>query len=729
MSATFDDATIAARTRDAIARVAIKVLDQERPPYRYGTVTAINPDGKTVTVQFADGGAAVPVKILGVQPAAVGQVVQVSGRQGDRFVSGVVGAAKPADVSSTDLVAPTGLTVFSLVQALSLRWNASSNASLYEVQLAEDSLFTLNVRTHPTTSTAFQFDALNEDTDYWVRVRALNNTGGGSAWVSSGPHRADAFPRATDGFAPSASPQPVVVAGLGYLYAEWLPVSNADPVDYEVHISTVSGFTPDSTTWLQTVGSTFTFIRTDAAGAPLDYDTTYFVRLIAKDPDGAALPGAQGSGSPDRVETGDAGNIGVGNITDGAPPASSPDVTGIYNGVGFIMAKWTHIANVDPVQYEIHLSTVSNFIPDSNSYVGETPSNWFFIRNQGAGAAFAPLVQGTTYYVKLWSKDGDGYAPGPGVQGSGVTGKTSSEDYATGSVTGTVLANLAVGSAHISDAAITSAKIADAAISSAKIADLSVVTAKIADAAIATAKIGDLAVSNAKIASAAITDAKVNDLSASKLTAGTINASIISVINLNASNITAGTIEGIRFQTLIGSNNVRLVIGASTYQEYLSWRNSSDVGQASIWGNSSGRLQLEGLNEVVMIALNNPPNLSRVNIQGREVVINAYAALTAGNHVHTPGSYTSGAASNSDTGGVNNNVSTSKNNGASGAADPSSTEQKAETKTGGSSAGTSHDHPIYAHSHRMNSHTHLLGDHSHSMAHSHNMSHTHTYTV
>lgn len=124
-------------------------------------------------------------------------------------------------------------------------------------------------------------------------------------------------PDASDGLAPGASPTANVVAGISSLIVQWLPVTNHDPVTYEVHISTTTGFTPSGsspgsgTFAVQTQASQAT-IRSLPDGTALDYATVYYVKVIAKDTDGAAAAGAQGSGSPAQVTGGD---IAVETIT------------------------------------------------------------------------------------------------------------------------------------------------------------------------------------------------------------------------------------------------------------------------------------------------------------------------------------------------------------------------------------------------------------------------------
>lgn len=117
---------------------------------------------------------------------------------------------------------------------------------------------------------------------------------------------ADALAAATtDGIAPASSPAAEVIGGIEILLVRWNPITNADPVTYEVHVSTTDAFTPDTTTLAGiTTSSQFTIkaLPGDPPASPDDpdprvllYDTTYYVKVVATDADGAAAAGAQGS--------------------------------------------------------------------------------------------------------------------------------------------------------------------------------------------------------------------------------------------------------------------------------------------------------------------------------------------------------------------------------------------------------------------------------------------------
>jgi hypothetical protein len=109
----------------------------------------------------------------------------------------------------------------------------------------------------------------------------------------------------SDGLPPTSSPDPISLAGIGIFILKWTPITNHDTVTYEVHVSTTLGFNPtpgDTATLVGTTGaSQFTVKRlpgplpTEGTADPyaLDYDTTYYARIIATDVDGAASPSLQ----------------------------------------------------------------------------------------------------------------------------------------------------------------------------------------------------------------------------------------------------------------------------------------------------------------------------------------------------------------------------------------------------------------------------------------------------
>ena len=115
-------------------------------------------------------------------------------------------------------------------------------------------------------------------------------------------------PAGTDGNPPTSSPAAEVIGTIGGLFVHWSAVVNGDPVTYEVHISTTSGFTPSASTKAAETGATAVTLHQLPDGSSLAYFETdgvtpqvYYVQLVAKDADGSAAAGAEGSGTPVQV--------------------------------------------------------------------------------------------------------------------------------------------------------------------------------------------------------------------------------------------------------------------------------------------------------------------------------------------------------------------------------------------------------------------------------------------
>jgi hypothetical protein len=111
----------------------------------------------------------------------------------------------------------------------------------------------------------------------------------------------------SDGIPPTASPDPTALSGIEVINVRWTPITNADPVTYDVHVSTTLGFTADSTTLAGSTASSY-FVLKALPGSPpadpsdpdprqLQYDTTYYIRLVARDADGSAAQSLQALGS------------------------------------------------------------------------------------------------------------------------------------------------------------------------------------------------------------------------------------------------------------------------------------------------------------------------------------------------------------------------------------------------------------------------------------------------
>ena len=140
---------------------------------------------------------------------------------------------------------------------------------------------------------------------YYVKLVCWSQAGVPSAASAQVTGLATAITVSSDGLAPTSSPDPEVFQGIQEMYARWTAITNADPVWYDVHVSTTLGFTPDSSTLVGSTRSSSMTIRALPGAAPpegeedprkLQYGTVYYVRVVARDEDGSAAPSLQAVG-------------------------------------------------------------------------------------------------------------------------------------------------------------------------------------------------------------------------------------------------------------------------------------------------------------------------------------------------------------------------------------------------------------------------------------------------
>jgi hypothetical protein len=265
----------------------------------------------------------------------------------------------------------------------------------------------------------------DENLKFRARVRSIDAAHNRSPWISAwirANHGGFANNSSTvtgddggidqtvssDGVPPATSPSANAAGYVGYIAAWWTAVGNADPINYEVHISTTSGFSTSAGTLLASTPGLSAVLTRYADGSPLIPGTNYYVKVVARDQDGAAASGAQ------------AGPVTVkAQVSDGVPPSLSPAPFVIGSG-DFIKAVWIGISNADPVSYEVHVGTVAGFTPTSATLFAVTDATTIMITRAppmtGGGSR---LVPGTTYFVKLIARDYDG-AAAVGTEASAV---------------------------------------------------------------------------------------------------------------------------------------------------------------------------------------------------------------------------------------------------------------------------------------------------------------------
>jgi len=139
----------------------------------------------------------------------------------------------------------------------------------------------------------------------------------------------------TDGTPPNQPSTPTVSNYLGVLIGEWDGLDStagAMPVDFarcDVHMSTTSGFTPDASTFNQSLAGAGVWTI-----ANLPYDTPQYFKLIAYDTNGnASTPSAQATGTPLAVVTDDMAQDAIDSIVNDAVTATLTSPNGLNTTV------------------------------------------------------------------------------------------------------------------------------------------------------------------------------------------------------------------------------------------------------------------------------------------------------------------------------------------------------------------------------------------------------------
>lgn len=201
---------------------------------------------------------------------------------------------------------PSAPTVTSGVEAVSVTWDGknSTNGAM-DPDLDRVELWTSPAAgfTPPTSATLVGYfapgggtlevvDLPLYTTQYFKLVARdkANNASPASAQASG--------KLGSDGNPPAGSPTPTVTGIYLGVLIRWAAVPNRDPVTYEVHLSSASGFTPSASTLLTETISNAANTTKLPNGDALVVGQPYYVRIIAKDVDGAAAAGGQAAGAP-----------------------------------------------------------------------------------------------------------------------------------------------------------------------------------------------------------------------------------------------------------------------------------------------------------------------------------------------------------------------------------------------------------------------------------------------
>lgn len=294
----------------------------------------------------------------------------------------------------------------------------------------------------PSSDNVFQWSPVAPGRQIEVKVRAVDNSTNRSGFSSTVTHTV-----AVDTTAPPKPSTPVVNAAYAAVAVKWdglgdnsgTPVAMPNDLDrLEIWQSATSGFTIGAggsslAGYLNEAGTYF------VQGA---FDVPIFIKTRAIDKAGnISTTSSQASASPSRIQTGDIDPDAV--VSDGLPPASSPDPT-VVSGLGFFIVKWTPIANHDLVNYEVHVSPTLGFTAtfgDPDTVVGTTTASQLTVRRLAGPLPSDPdapdpyvLDYDTTYYVRVIAFDADGNAA-QSLQSPASVFRVTGPDIAVNSVT------------------------------------------------------------------------------------------------------------------------------------------------------------------------------------------------------------------------------------------------------------------------------------------------------
>ena len=376
-----------------------------------------------------------------------------------------------------------------------------------------------------------------------------------------------AAPGVSDGLPPASSPTPIVVGGIGVLFARWDPVPNATPVTYEVHLSDTAGFTPDASTVAGQIDGTLLALHNLPDGTPFTYGTTYYVRVVASDFDGPAPPSAEASGVPIQVTAPDIADavIGMTKFASGIRPPRVVDALPASPYTGYETGD-TVVLTTDATLYRFTGTgwTAGVDAADLNGVLADAQIASLAaskITGQLTDAQIAAIAAAKLTGQITGTQITDGAISTPKLAAGAVTAAQIAADtitaaeLAAGAVTAAELAAGAVTAAAIAAGAITAGKIAAGAVSTDelaanavtadKIAANSITAAQIAAGAVGAAQIAALAITADKIAADAITADKIaaGAVTAAELAAGAVTAAAIAASAITADMINTGTLR------------------------------------------------------------------------------------------------------------------------------------------------------------------------------------------
>lgn len=335
---------------------------------------AATPTNVTTEIVPSNAAGSISYVISGLAPGTTYKV-KVAGYNDSNIVGNYTPELTTATLSAT-VTPPTNVALTGASYGAVASWSTPANPTTpiasYNVGVYTSSnvLFT----EQNTTGTTFSVSGLKASTSYYVKVASKDIYGNTSSVVQSNTITLNALGGTNDGLPVATSPTPTVIPLFNALQIKWDPVTNTDLVTYEVHISTTNNFLPDrsfnsTTRSIETQGN-FAIIKQLPNGTALNYTTVYYIRIVAKDFDGAANASSQASGTPSQVDNGDiaAGAVRANQIFAGSVSAEKVDADNLLVSKLFSVGTGGSFAiKIDTRSLPYKLYSGGGFYGDANT--------------------------------------------------------------------------------------------------------------------------------------------------------------------------------------------------------------------------------------------------------------------------------------------------------------------------------------------------------------------------
>jgi len=277
---------------------------------------------------------------------------------------------KPSAVS---LSAPTDITD----NSMKITWTKSDakDFNRYEVHMSTTADFTPSSYTRLSvlgdiTITSFQVTNLNRDKTYYFKVRVVDN---GGLYADSN----QVFGHTIVGKLPPSAVKlydPTDITDTAMNLA-WDANKDTDFDHYELHMSTVSGFTPSGSTAKVTVTDQ---LQTSTPVQGLKVETQYYFKLRVVDKDGLNNDSNQVTGTTQKI-----------NVAPAAVKLNDP-----FNVTDDSMEfNWSMNSDSDFKQYEIYIGTTKDF-----TFSNATLKTTITVQNETA-YVLSGLSSLTNYYI------------------------------------------------------------------------------------------------------------------------------------------------------------------------------------------------------------------------------------------------------------------------------------------------------------------------------------------